>query len=67
MQDFVGETLDLPLDQCLEANLAAVAFAVAAGANVVRVHEVQPTVRAVRMTEAILGRPPPVVTRRGLA
>ena len=66
-KDFVGETLDVPLDQRLEGSLAAVAFAVAAGASIVRVHQVQPTVRAVRMTEAILGRHPPAATRRGLA
>ena len=66
-KDFIGETLDLPLDQRLEGSLAAAAYAVAAGASVLRVHDVQPTVRVVRMTEAILGRRPPAVTRRGLA
>jgi len=66
-KDFVGETLDLPLDQRLEGSLAAAAFAVTAGASIIRVHEVAPTVRVVRMTEAILGRRPPSVTRRGLA
>jgi dihydropteroate synthase len=66
-KDFVGETLDLPLDQRLEGSLAAAAFCVAAGASIVRVHEVEPTVRVVRMTEAILGRRPPAATRRGLA
>jgi dihydropteroate synthase len=66
-KDFVGETLDLPLDQRLEGSLAAAGFAVAAGAAIIRVHEVQATVRVVRMTEAILGRRPPAVTRRGLA
>ena len=66
-KDFVGETLDVPLDQRLEGSLAAAAFAVAAGASIVRVHEVLPTVRVVRMTEAILGRRPPAATRRGLA
>ena len=66
-KDFVGETLDVPLDQRLEGSLAAAAFAVVAGASIVRVHEVQPTVRVVRMTEAILGRRPPAATRRGLA
>jgi dihydropteroate synthase len=66
-KDFVGETLDAPLDQRLEGSLAAAAYAVAAGASIVRVHEVQPTVRVVRMTEAILGRRPPAATRRGLA
>ena len=66
-KDFVGETLDVGLDQRLEGSLAAVAFSVAAGAGIVRVHEVQPTVRVVRMVEAILGRRPPAATRRGLA
>jgi dihydropteroate synthase len=66
-KDFVGETLDLPLDQRLEGSLAAAAFSVAAGASIVRVHQVRASVRVVRMTEAILGRRPPAVTRRGLA
>jgi dihydropteroate synthase len=66
-KDFVGETLDLPLDQRLEGSLAAAAFSVAAGASIVRVHQVQATVRVVRMVEAILGRRPPAATRRGLA
>jgi dihydropteroate synthase len=66
-KDFVGETLDVGLDQRLEGSLAAAAFSVAAGAGIVRVHEVQPTVRVVRMVEAILGRRPPAATRRGLA
>ena len=51
-----------PLDQRLEGSLAAAAFCVAAGASIVRVHEVEASVRVVRMTEAILGRrprPPP--------
>ena len=66
-KDFVGETLDVGLDQRLEGSLAAAAFSVTAGAAIVRVHEVQPTVRVVRMVEAILGRRPPAATRRGLA
>ena len=66
-KDFVGEALDLPIDQRLEGSLAATALSVAAGANIVRVHQVQATVRVVRMTEAILGHRPPAVTRRGLA
>jgi dihydropteroate synthase len=66
-KDFVGETLDVPLDGRLEGSLAAVVVSVLKGASVVRVHEVAATVRVVRMTEAILGRRPPAVTRRGLA
>jgi dihydropteroate synthase len=67
MQDFVGETLDLPLDQRLEASLAAVVFAVAAGANVARVQDVRASVRVVRFDRGHPRLPPPVVTRRGLA
>ena len=66
-KDFVGETLDVGLDQRLEGSLAAAAFAVAAGAAIIRVHQVEPSVRVIRMTEAILGRRPPAATRRGLA
>ena len=66
-KDFVGETLDVPLDQRLEGSLAAAALSVAAGANIIRVHDVQASVRVVRMTEAILGRRLPAATRRGLA
>jgi dihydropteroate synthase len=66
-KDFVGETLDVPLDQRLEGSLAASAFSVAAGASILRVHQVQASVRVVRMVEAILGRRPPAATRRGLA
>jgi dihydropteroate synthase len=66
-KDFVGETLDVPLDQRLEGSLAAATFSILAGANILRVHQVQATVRVVRMTEAILGHRPPAATRRGLA
>jgi dihydropteroate synthase len=66
-KDFVGETLDVPLDQRLEGSLAAAVVGVLKGASIVRVHDVQATVRVVRMTEAILGRRRPAVTRRGLA
>ena len=66
-KDFIGETLDLPLEGRLEGSLAAAVVSVLKGADLVRVHQVGPTVRAVRMTEAILGRRPPAATRRGLA
>jgi dihydropteroate synthase len=66
-KDFVGETLDVPLDGRLEGSLAAAVVSVVQGASIVRAHQVQATVRAVRMTEAILGRRRPAATRRGLA
>ena len=54
-KDFIGETLDRPQRERLTGSLAAAVACVIAGARIVRVHEVEPTVDAVRMTEAILG------------
>lgn len=59
-KDFVGETLDRPKADRLPGSLAAAVACVIAGARVVRVHDVQATVDAVRMTEAILGLREPV-------
>jgi dihydropteroate synthase len=66
-KDFIGETLDAPLELRLEGSLAAAVISVLNGASIVRVHEVGPTVRALRMAEAILGRRPPATAIRGLA
>src|SRR6266511_2282960 len=66
-KDFIGETLDVPLELRVEGSLAAAVVSVLNGASIVRVHEVGPTVRALRMTEAIIGRRPPATARRGLA
>jgi dihydropteroate synthase len=65
-KDFIGETLDLPVDQRLEGTLAAVVACVLNGASIVRVHDVAASVRAVRLTESVLGWRPPAVQRRGL-
>jgi dihydropteroate synthase len=53
-KSFIGLTLGLPVDERLEGTAAAVAWSVAAGAQLVRVHDVRPMVRVVRMTEAIM-------------
>jgi dihydropteroate synthase len=66
-KDFIGETLDAPLELRLEGSLAAAVISVLNGASIVRVHEVGPTVRALRMAEAIAGRQPPATAIRGLA
>lgn len=44
----------LPTDQRLEGTLAACTLAVERGADILRVHDVQAVVRAVRFTEAVL-------------
>jgi len=52
-KSFIGTTLDLPLEERLEGTAATVAWSVAMGASIVRVHDVKEMVRVVRMTEAI--------------
>ena len=50
----LGKVLDLPADQRVEATVATTALAIAAGADVVRVHDVRENVRAARTADAIL-------------
>ncbi|MGZ8604706.1 MAG: dihydropteroate synthase, partial [Actinomycetota bacterium] len=50
---FIGAILDLPEGERSEGTLAAVAWMVAKGAHVVRVHDVREAVRAVRVVDAI--------------
>ncbi len=52
----VGLTLDLPADQRVEGTLVTTVFAVLKDCMFVRVHDVKENVRAIRMTEAILGK-----------
>ena len=52
----IGLVLDLPPDQRLEGNLAVTAIGIANGADMVRVHDVRPTFRACRMSDAIIRR-----------
>jgi dihydropteroate synthase len=65
-KDFIGESLDAPLDRRVDGSLAAAVFSIQRGAHVLRVHEVQRTVDAARMTEVLLGRRPPAIAVRGL-
>lgn len=57
-KSFIGFTLDLPPDQRLEGTAAAVAIGIARGADLVRVHDVEPLVRVARMTDALVRRGP---------
>lgn len=50
----LGTVLDLPPSERLEATLATTALGVAAGVDIVRVHDVRPNVRAARMADAIV-------------
>jgi len=53
-KSFIGLTLNLPPQERLEGTLATLALGVAGGADIVRVHDVQAAVRAVRISDAIL-------------
>ncbi|MFD1860504.1 dihydropteroate synthase [Aeromicrobium camelliae] len=66
-KDFVGETLDLGVDDRLEGTLAATAIAAWHGAAVFRAHDVTATRRVLEMVASIRGDRPPARPRRGLA
>lgn len=53
-KSFIGYTLDLPPDQRVEGTAAAVAVGITRGADIVRVHDVLPISRVVKMTDAIV-------------
>jgi dihydropteroate synthase len=55
-KSLIGKVLDLPVSDRLEGTAAAVAIAIAHGADMVRVHDVQQMVRVCRMSDAIIRR-----------
>jgi len=58
----IGWVLDLPVDERLEGTLATTALAIAAGVDLVRVHDVRANRRVARMADAIVryGALPPL-------
>jgi dihydropteroate synthase len=50
----LGRVLDLPPEDRLEATLATTALGIAAGVDIVRVHDVRANVRVARMTDAVI-------------
>lgn len=52
-KSFLGAILDVPEDQRLEGTAATVVWAIAKGARIVRVHDVAPIAKTVRVVEAI--------------
>jgi dihydropteroate synthase len=55
-KSFVGYTLNLPPSDRLEGTVAAVTLAIDRGADIVRVHDVAPMLRAARLADAIVRR-----------
>ncbi|HEU5269628.1 MAG TPA: dihydropteroate synthase, partial [Jatrophihabitans sp.] len=66
-KDFVGETLDQPLEQRLIGTLATTAICAWQGATVFRAHNVPETRQVLDMVGAIRGSLPPRRVVRGLA
>lgn len=58
-KDYIRDLLRLHPDDLLEGTAAAVAFAIAQGANMLRVHDVQAMVRVARMMEFFCGHQDP--------
>ena len=50
----LGKVLDLPPEERVEATIATTALGIAAGVDVVRVHDVRANVRAARMADAVI-------------
>jgi dihydropteroate synthase len=66
-KDFVGETLDLPVEERLSGTLAATAVAAWLGARIFRAHDVVATRQTLDMVAAIRGTLPPRAPLRGLS
>lgn len=66
-KDFVGETLDLPVENRLVGTLAATAVCAWHGARVYRVHQVTETRQVLDMVSSIKGLRAPARAVRGLA
>ncbi|NOY52496.1 MAG: dihydropteroate synthase [Deltaproteobacteria bacterium] len=55
-KSMIGAILDLPVAERMEGSLATAVLGVLNGANLVRVHDVRETARAVRMADAVMQR-----------
>jgi dihydropteroate synthase len=56
-KNYIRDILGLPVEDLLEGTLAAVAYGVAQGAQLVRTHDVRAVARVIRMTLAIVRGP----------
>ena len=53
-KSFIGQVLDLPVDQREEGTAAAVAIGIARGADIIRVHNVKMMARVAKLADAII-------------
>ena len=54
-KSFIGASLNLPVEERLEGTLASIPVGIMNGANIIRVHDVKETFRAVKIIEKIMG------------
>ncbi|WP_181351184.1 dihydropteroate synthase [Thalassobacillus sp. CUG 92003] len=55
-KSFIGQILDLPVDERVEGTGATVCFGMTKGVHIVRVHDVGPIARMTKMMDAMLGK-----------
>ena len=65
-KDFIGESLDLGVEDRLDGTLAATAVAAWCGATVFRAHDVRATLRVLEMVAVLRDDRPPRLSLRGL-
>lgn len=53
-KSFIGNVLGLPVEERVEGTAATIAFAIAQGVEIMRVHDVKQMVRVAKMTNAIM-------------
>lgn len=58
-KSFIGKITGLPAEERIEGSVAAAVLAVKEGANILRVHDVKETVRALKVAHEILSVKPP--------
>ncbi|MBT5440479.1 MAG: dihydropteroate synthase, partial [Candidatus Marinimicrobia bacterium] len=54
-KSFIGEVLDLPVEDRLEGTMASISAGILNGANIVRVHDIIETKRTLSVIEKIIG------------
>ena len=54
-KSFIGETLNLPINQRIEGTMASITASIINGARIVRVHDIEEARRTVAITEKIIG------------
>ena len=53
-KSFIGNVLDLPVDERIEGTAASIAIGVVKGADIIRVHDVRQMARTAAMADAII-------------